>query len=98
MLTSFARPAGHAPCEEAGERRVLVKCMGRTYETSAAGERIIVSDVTDITRPLALGAAVRSGDALWDVRAFDGRALLHTSDLLTALVALREDYTSSARR
>ncbi|WP_035795235.1 hypothetical protein [Kitasatospora mediocidica] len=111
MLTSFARSEGHAPAgvaplapgfEEGGAGRVLVKCMGRTYATTVAttpatAERITFSDVTDITRPLPLGAAVRSDDALWAVHAPDGRALLHTGDLLSAVVALREDYISSAR-
>ncbi|MFI9273496.1 hypothetical protein ACIGXM_22680 [Kitasatospora sp. NPDC052896] len=83
--------------EEVGARAVLVKCMGRTYSAAAAAERVTFSDVTDITRPLCLGAAVRAGDALWDVRTPDGRVLLRTGDLLPAVVALREDYTSSTK-
>ncbi|MEV0531832.1 hypothetical protein [Kitasatospora sp. NPDC050463] len=92
---SCPQPPG---CGQGPGRAQLVKCMGRTYCALAEEDRIDVSDVTDITRPLALGVAVRSGNAVWDIHAPDGRALLRTGDLLRALVALRTDYTSSARR
>ncbi|MFJ9952632.1 hypothetical protein [Kitasatospora sp. NPDC091207] len=106
MLDASPRPVGGSPtgscpqppgCGLAPGRARLVKCMGRTYCALAEEDRIAVSDVTDITRPLELGVAVRSGAALWDVHAPDGRTLLRTGDLLRALVTLRADYTASAR-
>ncbi|MFF1903025.1 hypothetical protein [Kitasatospora sp. NPDC058218] len=98
-VESSAVPCPQPPgCGQGTGRARLVKCMGRTYCALAEEDRIDVSDVTDITRPLPLGVAVRSGNAAWDIHAPDGRALLRTDDLLCALVALRADYTSSARR
>ncbi|MGV9269120.1 hypothetical protein ACWDRR_31145 [Kitasatospora sp. NPDC003701] len=94
-IDSCPQPLG---CGQSPGRGQLVKCMGRTYCALTGEDRIDVSDVTDITRPLPLGVAVRSGSAVWDIHAPDGRALLRTGDLLLALVALRADYTSSARR
>ncbi|WP_460624861.1 hypothetical protein [Kitasatospora kifunensis] len=80
----------------AGAQAMRVKCMGRTYAVTGTTDQLVLSDVTDVTRPLLLGTAVPAG-ALWDVHAPDGRALLRTGDLLPALVALRADYTSSTK-
>lgn len=101
-LTGEASPNSVPPAADGGRSApgpvLRVKCMGRTYAIVATGDHVAVSDVTDITRPLPLGRAVPLGSVLWDIHAPDGRALLRTDDLLRALVALRADYTSSARR
>ena len=72
-------------------RTTFVKCMGRMYTATALDDsEVALADVTDVTRPLALGTARRAAEDLWEVRSPRGHALLRTGDLLPALAVLRE--------
>ncbi|MET9415578.1 hypothetical protein ABZY03_15600 [Streptomyces klenkii] len=77
---------------EVTTRPVAIRCMGRSYRASAQGDTVLFHDVTDITRPIALGAAHRTDNGTWDVVTARGRHLPPATELLPVLVALRHAY------
>lgn len=82
--------AGMPVPEEVVSRNATVKCMGRTFGCVRAGAAVSISDVTDITRPVALGTAEPDGDGTWRLRTVRGVRLAPTVGLLHAVAALRE--------
>ncbi len=76
--------------EEVTSRATTVKCMGRRYAVVRTGTGVSISDVTDITHPVALGTVEPGGSGGWEVRTARGVFLGPTGDLLPAVVALRE--------
>jgi len=68
----------------------LVKLMGRTFSAINAGQEVIITDTTDITRPLRLGCAkAQNGEGAWQIVSARDHHLLTTPDLLCAVAALR---------
>ncbi|NUP51585.1 MAG: hypothetical protein HOW97_30345 [Catenulispora sp.] len=73
-------------------RRTVVKCMGRTFSAVAVDGEVVIADVTDITRPVRLGAArERFADGRWRIIGRHDQDLLTTGSLLSAVVALWQD-------
>lgn len=72
--------------------RTIVKCMGRTFSAVAVDGEVVIADVTDITRPVALGVARgRRSDGRWRIVGRNDRDVLTTGSLLTAAVALWQE-------
>jgi hypothetical protein len=64
--------------------------MCRTYRViRTSPDRIIFSDITDITRPETLGTAEHTADA-WRVRSVRGDPIVCTDELIKAVVLLRQ--------
>ena len=54
--------------DEVSGHGTVVKCMGRTFSAMAADGEVIITDVTDITRPVRLGVARgRDTDGRWRI-------------------------------
>jgi hypothetical protein len=69
---------------------LVVKCMGRTYAAVAVSGEVAITDTTDITRPIPLGAArARDAHGQWQIVTARDDHVLTTRDLLRALAALR---------
>lgn len=77
--------------DEVSVERTVVKCMGRTFSAVAADGEVVITDITDITRPVRLGVArQRSADGRWRIVGPHERDILTTASLLRAAVALRQ--------
>jgi len=86
---------GHAGTRTLGlheitARPVVFRCMGRSYSAASHGGAVVIHDITDITRPLLLGAAEAAGDGIWDIRTSQGLPVRQTVGALDAVAALRE--------
>lgn len=77
---------------EVTARPIAIRCMGRSYRARAQGDTVVFHDVTDITRPVVLGEAHRTGNGTWDIVTARGRNLPPATELLPVLVALRHAY------
>ena len=106
---SDAGPRATAPTEPAGRdgsqvlaigevtaQATVLKCMGRTYAAVAVNNEVRITDTTDITHPVRLGRATsRHENGTWDIVTTHNNLLTTTTDLLSAVAALRESIKPS---
>ncbi|PYC76647.1 hypothetical protein C7C46_21965 [Streptomyces tateyamensis] len=64
--------------------------MGRRYRATGADGTLTITDVTDITRPVCLGAAHLDGAGTWQVRTARRSCRTPARDLSDAIALLHE--------